>query len=122
MKFYQGVHVGPAARYARAGGEQTMARTALFALLMLAGCQAHLGYYAESGQRSQRSGYGLRVSTDGGDRVAAGIVAGALIVEGLRYSMTGNTIVSGELDPERAVAVQDCSQPIDARAGNLMCR
>ncbi len=99
-----------------------MARAALFAVLMLSGCHAQLGYYAESGRTSHSAGYAVRVSTDGGDRVLAGIVAGVLVAEGVRNSMSEGAAASGELDPQRPVTVQDCSRRIDPSAGNLMCR
>src|SRR5579859_6229589 len=94
----------------------------------LGGCAAHATYRAGT---TQVSGGGvastqLQVSSD--SKLGAAIIIGIMAADGLRYYRVepdGSRKPLGERpdpDPARRINVQDCTQPVSPRAGNLMCR
>ena len=69
-----------------------------------------------------------RVQVSGDSRLGVVVIIGLMLADGLRYFRLApdgtRTPVADEAGtplPPR-VNVQDCSQPIDVRAGNLVCR
>jgi hypothetical protein len=59
---------------------------------------------------------------------AGAVLVGAVVADGVRYYAVrpdGTRVPyhgTPEPDPARRVNVQDCTQPVDIYAGNLMCR
>lgn len=69
-----------------------------------------------------------RVQVSGDSRLGAVVIIGLMLAEGLRYfrlapdgSRTPVSDEAGRALPPR-VNMQDCAQPVDVRAGNLVCR
>jgi hypothetical protein len=62
-----------------------------------------------------------------GAPVGTAIVVGVMAVDGARYygiAQDGKTPLyrAPAPDPTRSINVQDCTQPVDFSAGNLLCR
>jgi hypothetical protein len=62
-----------------------------------------------------------------GAPVATAVVVGVMVSDGYHYyrmGPDGKTPMyrAPEPDPTRKINVQDCTQPVDPSAGNLMCR
>jgi hypothetical protein len=107
-------------------------RSARYAAMMLCvlleGCNAALAFrwgaplaYVPAGTAG--------VTVVGAADAAAGVVLfGALAADGVRYyaiQPDGTRVPyygTPESDPARRINVQDCTQPVDIQAGNLMCR
>jgi hypothetical protein len=76
------------------------------------------------------SGGSVRLSTD--SRVGAAVIIAVLVADGLRYFRLDPDGRRTPVDPREhpgaagfappRVSVQDCTQPIDLEAGNLVCR
>ena len=98
---------------------------AFLLVVVLAGCHAWgTGYDStrEPGSRAVVYSY---------DPVIAGLVVAVLLIDGMRYYVyrDGTRVPApldgtrlAEPDPSRAVNVQDCTAPVDATRGNLVCR
>jgi hypothetical protein len=62
------------------------------------------------------------------DRVARGLVVGLVAYDGYHYYVHGDDGRMTRMDrppefaPERSVAVQDCTGPVNPEIGNLLCR
>ena len=55
--------------------------------------------------------------------VATAVVVGVLAADAMNSTgPDGKMYRAPEPDPSRAINVQDCTQPVDYGAGNLMCR
>src|SRR3954463_3497040 len=71
---------------------------------------------------------GIRASTD--SRLGAAIIVAVMLADGLRYFRLDpdgtrtpvDAATAQHLGVARQVSVQDCSQPVDLSAGNLICR
>ena len=66
-------------------------------------------------------------SVSSGTPLGAAVIVGVMAADAARYYRVGpdgKTPVYGapEPDPTRAINVQDCTQPVDLSAGNLLCR
>jgi hypothetical protein len=102
----------------------------------LAGCQANYAYRQQGNQAVLAPGASsVTSSVDlklGGalasERLAGAIVVSVMLADGVRYYLR---LPDGtrmpyygvpQADPARRINVQDCTQPIDIKAGNLMCR
>ncbi len=62
-----------------------------------------------------------------GSPVANAVIIGVMVGDAIQYYQLGpegRTPIFGAppMDPTRRVNVQDCTQPIDPDAGNLLCR
>jgi len=101
---------------------------AMMLCLMLGGCNAVFAFrwgmplaYAPAAT----AGVTVVGPADG----AAGVVlVGAVVADGVRYYAIrpdGTRVPYygvPEADPARRINIQDCTQPVDIQAGNLMCR
>ena len=66
-------------------------------------------------------------SVSNGTPFGTAVIVGVMAADAVRYYRVGpdgRTPVYGapEPDPTRAINVQDCTQPVDVSAGNLLCR
>ena len=111
-----------------------MKRAVLCVCMALAGCHAGYAYRYQGvqgaiapGGYARSSAVDLKVSLPR-DSVAGAILVGVLLADGMRYYLR---LPDGtrmpyygvpDADPARRINVQDCTQPIDLEAGNLMCR
>ena len=76
------------------------------------------------------AGCAVRITSNtnsSGAPLAAAVIVGVMAADSVRYySMgpDGKTPMyrAPEPDPARKINVQDCTRPVDANAGNLMCR
>jgi hypothetical protein len=72
------------------------------------------------------AGTSTQVSVSSGSAFGNAIILGILLGETVEYYRLGpegrTQVQPSELDPHRKVNVQDCTRPVDASAGNLMCR
>lgn len=101
--------------------------------LVLPGCHAarfsvDTGAVPASGVTPGSTVTTSRIQASGDSRLGAVIIIGLILADGLRYfrvapdgTRTPVADETGRSLPPR-VNVQDCSQPIDVRAGNLVCR
>lgn len=108
----------------------------LLALLpALAGCTHSLIRVNTSGQTVSSVPAGTSVSStriqaSTESRIGAAIIIAVLLVEGLRYFRVEpdgtrtpvDAATAERLGVSHQVSVQDCTQPIDLTAGNLVCR
>jgi len=53
--------------------------------------------------------------------VATAVIVGVIAADAMNEGKM-STYRAPEPDPSRAINVQDCTQPVDYGAGNLMCR
>ncbi|OFZ88192.1 MAG: hypothetical protein A2V78_03240 [Betaproteobacteria bacterium RBG_16_64_18] len=99
--------------------------------LALAGCHATYGYRwaTPAGGYSQVPAGDMRVGVAvPSGSVAGAVLIGVLLADGASYYLRlpdGTRIPYHGVpdpDPARRISVQDCTQPIDLAAGNLMCR
>jgi hypothetical protein len=71
---------------------------------------------------------GIRASTD--SRLGAAIIVAVMLADGLRYFRLESdgtrtpidAATARRLGVQRQVNIQDCTQPVDLTAGNLICR
>jgi len=88
------------------------------AALALPGCTVR--YSAQD--RSSNS----RVSVSSGSPLGNAIIVGVMLADGVHYFRLGpdgkTAIRAPEPDPGRRINAQDCTQPVDPYAGNLLCR
>jgi hypothetical protein len=87
----------------------------------LAGCTAR--YRSESVQ----AGGSARLDVSTGSRLGAAIIVGVVAADGFRYYAIGpdgskTPVGAPDPDPTRRINIQDCTQPVDPAAGNLLCR
>ena len=106
-----------------------MTRAILGLCVLLGGCHATFAF-----QWGTSMGFHAPAATAGvmlvgpADSAAGAVLVGAVVADGLRYYtvMPDGTRVPyygiPEPDPARRINVQDCTQPVDIQAGNLMCR
>jgi hypothetical protein len=97
----------------------------LLVAVLLAGCQSVT--VANEG-RTTVTATGARISLTQGDRLLTGILVALVVADGLEYYVRGDdgTLTRLErvpqFDPSRRVNATDCTQPVDAERGNLLCR
>ncbi len=98
------------------------------ACLLVAGCSGGLGLRWGAPQAPQaQGGVSARTSVPMDNAVGA-MVIGVMLADGPKYytRYADGTRVpffgAPEPDPNRRINLQDCTQPIDLTAGNLMCR
>jgi hypothetical protein len=86
------------------------------AMLALLGCHANATYLLSGGAGQ------VYLSTN------TMLVVGSMMADDYRYyavDPSGSKTPLGrapEMDPTRRINVQDCTQPVDLQAGNLMCK
>ena len=101
-------------------------RVVPFVCLWLTGCYG--GVYVQSGMPSGTTPAVRAQASFPGQSVVGAVIIGVMLVDGARYYVRypdgARMPYYGvpESDPSRRINVQDCTQPIDLAAGNLMCR
>jgi len=106
-----------------------MKRAVLCVCMVLAGCHASYGYQwgMPGASHSQSTAVDLRVTVPS-DSIAGAILIGVVLADGVSYylSLPDGTRMPyygiPDPDPARRINIQDCTRPIDIRAGNLICR
>ena len=93
------------------------------AALALSGCSARYSANISGTNRTTSS----QVSVSTGTPLGNAIVIGVMLSDGVHYYQVGpdgRTPLheAPPPDPARKINVQDCTQPIDPDAGNLLCR
>ena len=93
------------------------------AALALSACSIRYSASVSGGNRTTSS----QASVSTGTRLGKAIIIGAVLADGIYYYQLepeGRTPFYGvpPPDPTRKINVQDCSQPVDPEAGNLLCR
>ena len=66
-------------------------------------------------------------SVSSGSPLGAAVIVGVMAADAVRYYRIGPdgktpVYAAPEPDPTREINVQDCTTPVDASAGNLLCR
>ena len=96
---------------------------------LLTGCNATLAYRSGTTGTTTTQGGGLNVQANiSGNRAAGVLLITILLADGIRQYLRradGTTVpytIEPDADPDRRVNVQECTRPIQAREGNLMCR
>ena len=110
-----------------------MKRAVIFACVALAGC--HVGYAFRSGTGAgMATGFNTQSVSVGfnfagpSEYAAGAILVGVLLAGEMHYYLRmpdGSRMPYygvPEPDPARFINAQDCTRPIDLKAGNLMCR
>jgi hypothetical protein len=96
----------------------------LASALALAGCYAR--YRGDSVLASGGTVASAHVDVSTSSRLGAAIIVGIIAADGYRYYRVeadgSRTPIGHAPDPGRRVNVQDCTQPVDPAAGNLLCR
>jgi len=87
---------------------------ALILAAFLAGCSHSAVVITNAHPVAPASG----VNTSGA--VAAAVIIGTVAISASQQA--GNPQPAPGMAPERAVALQDCTKPVDLSAGNLRCR
>jgi len=94
--------------------------TPIFLTIALSGCAVRVASNTNTGSTAAS----VRVSTN--SPVATTPVAGVLAAGAIYYYTMGpdgkQPMSAPEPDPTRTINAQDCTQPVDPDAGNLMCR
>jgi len=96
--------------------------TCIVVALAAPGCAVQYVSSAGSAVSSTSAQVSISSGSALGNALLLGIVLGET-VEYYRFGSEGRMSAGAlELDPGRKVSVQDCTRPVDASAGNLMCR
>jgi len=94
--------------------------TVILAALALAGCAVRIA----SNTGSSSTSASARVTTT--SPVATTMVVGVMAAGAINYYTLGpdgkQPTGAPAPDPTRVINAQDCTQPVDPEAGNLMCR
>jgi hypothetical protein len=108
-----------------------MKRAVTALCLLLGGCHANVAYYFQWGTAAGAGAQAATASVVSGasvDAAAGAIVATAMVADSMvsyRGPWDGGRgayFGAPEPDPARRINVQDCTQPVDWMAGNLMCK
>ena len=91
------------------------------AAVALAGCAVRISSNTGGSAASSSA------SVSSGSPLGAAIIVGVMAADAVHYYRVGpdgKTPMYGapEPDPTREINVQDCTRPVDASAGNLLCR
>jgi len=93
----------------------------LLVSVVVSGCAARIASNTSTGSTAAS----VRVTTN--SPVATTTVVGVMAAGAIQYYTMGPDgkqplYGAPDPDPTRAINVQDCTQPVDPEAGNLMCR
>jgi len=100
----------------------------LAATLALCGCSGNYwAVSANSMQVSNPSASSAQVNVSAGLPLSAAIVVGIMAADSYHYYRVEPNGMrtyapAPDPDPTRRINVQDCTKPVDPRAGNLMCK
>jgi hypothetical protein len=90
----------------------------------LPGCTVR--YSAEERASAMGSTATAQLSVASGSPLGNAIIVGVMLADGVRYYRLGpdgkTSVRAPEPDPTRKINIQDCTQPVDPNAGNLLCR
>lgn len=96
--------------------------------VLLGGCHASFAFqWGMPLAYTQAASAGVLV-IGSGESAAGAVLVGAVVADGVRYYAIrpdGTRVPyygTPEPDPARRINVQDCTQPVNPMAGNLMCR
>jgi hypothetical protein len=96
----------------------------ILAALAAPGCAAR--YSSVAVFSDLETGTSAQVKFTSGSPLGNAIIVGIMAGDAISYYRLGpegrTQVRPPELDPDRKVNVQDCTRPVDASAGNLMCR
>lgn len=105
-----------------------MHRALILFVCLLCGCYGNVVYQSRLAPGTQSAGVNVRAGSHS-SALAGVLVIGVLLADGIqRYYLRypdGSMVPYGPAappDPQRRINFQDCTQPIDLSAGNLMCR
>ena len=107
-----------------------MRRALILSLCLLCGCYGNVLYQSRLAPGGGAQSAGVSVQAGSHSSALAGVlVIGVLLADGMQENYPrypdGIMVPHGPapaLDPNRRINIQDCTQPVDLAAGNLMCR